>query len=161
MGKSKKDSADIEASPDSGPSPEDLEDLRRILARRENGQPKRIKVRIISSSMSPLLPVGTFAEMEGCTLDDLKFLDPVVFNYNSLLTCHFFVSHGDFRTPQGERTFVTKGLANKVFDFPIAESQLVGRIVTHKIAPWKFALYSFLNRWLGIALTHKLVGKKI
>jgi signal peptidase I len=161
MGKSKKDSADIETSIDNGPRPQDLDELRRRLTLSENGKPKKIKVRIISNSMSPILPVGAFAEMEACRLDDLKFLDVIVFNYNAMLTCHCFISHGEFRNPKGERTFVTKGLANRSFDFPIAESELVGKIATHKLTPWRFALYSFLNRWLGATLTHKFFAPKI
>lgn len=154
MGKSQKPSAGIKISAANNP---DLEEIRKYLASKdENGNLRRIKVRLISESMSPLLPTGAFAEVEACALDDLQFLDLVVFNYRSMLTCHCFFGHNEFKTPSGERTFITRGLASKYFDNAVAESQFVGRVATHRLSSSKYALYRFFNRTLGHKLTRKI-----
>src|SRR4051812_29635213 len=116
MGKFKKGSSDTKISPANNP---DLTQIRIALS-----EGRRLPIVLISDSMSPILPTGARAEIAACTLDDLKFLDLIVFNYNSVLTCHCYFGQNEFRSPSGERTFITRGLASRYFDHAVAESQL-------------------------------------
>lgn len=139
-----------------------LKHLRELLdSRDENGNKKRIKVKLISNSMSPVLPTGAVAEIESCTLNDLKFLDFIVFWDGKQPVCHCFFSEGEFKTPSGERTINTRGLANKNFDAIVSESNLLGRIVSHKIRPWQYIVFRIANKIFGAKISQFLFSKCI
>jgi hypothetical protein len=138
-----------------------IEQIRIALAERVNGRPRRLSITLASDSMSPLLPTGACAEIESCSLDELKFLDLVIFNWRSMLICHCFFGLNEFPNPSGERTFISRGLASKYFDDAIGESQLVGRVVTHKLSHTSYFIYRLFNRIFGTWLTRKVFYRSL
>lgn len=135
-------------------------EVRRLLSLRdENGKPSRLTIQLASGSMSPVLPTGSQAEIQACRLEDLKFLDMVVFWDEEKIVCHCFFGLGDMRSATGERTFISRGLASKQFDVLTSESNLIGKVVNRKIGSWEYIFYRLCNRCLGYGLTLKLLGK--
>lgn len=129
-------------------TPKSFETLKSALA-----QAKSLEIVLISASMWPVLKTGTKATIEPVTYDDLQPLDFVVFESDQILVCHCVRDRGVFRSATGERTLITRGLANPFFDLPVKESAILGRVNSHRISPLRFALLSmglwFLNR-LGL-----------
>ncbi len=114
-------------------SNEDFETLKSALVLRGS-----CEIRLVSGSMSPLMPTGTIAKIEPCGFDELAKYDLVVFWYHGVLMCHCVWDRGQLPAANGERTLVTKGLANSVSDDPVRESWILGRVVSHSTTPWQF-----------------------
>lgn len=114
-------------------SSEDFERLKSVLQLKGG-----VEIRIVSESMVPLLPVGAIAELVPCGYDDLRRYDLVVFWYQGRLVCHCVWDHGHFKSANGERTLITRGLANAGSDDPVHESWILGRVVSHAVTPAQF-----------------------
>ena len=96
------------------------------------------KIVIVTGSMAPLLPVGADAMIEACDFEEIKRLDMIVFWSVDRLICHAVCDFGYLPAPNGERTVVTRGLANPGFDFPVSESDILGRVISHELSNWMY-----------------------
>ncbi len=114
-------------------SSEEFEGLKSLVAKRGS-----LEIRLVSGSMAPLLPTGSLARIEPCRFEELEKYDLVVFWYHGIVMCHCVWDRGVFPAANGERTLVTKGLANPVSDDPVRESWILGRVTSHATTPWQF-----------------------
>jgi hypothetical protein len=105
------------------------------------------EIRIVSDSMAPLLPVGALARIEACDFDRVARYDLVVFWYDGKLMCHCVWDRGVLPAANGERTLVTKGLANSSADDPVRESWILGRVVSHRATPLGFFWNHLKAKW--------------
>lgn len=93
-----------------------------------------LKYKIVSDSMSPLIPIG--AEIEIRKLEDseeLKKFDIILFKQDARLVCHYFWHENDI---------FDKGLINTRCinsldeDHPFARNQIIGIVTNFKISNW-------------------------
>ena len=102
------------------------------------------KYKVVSDSMTPLIPVGAELELE--KLDDnasLKRFDIVVFANNNQLMCHY-IWHVNSHFDAGLIT--TRSLKTNEEDQPFERKMLHGRVLNFKISfPLKVKL--LLKNW--------------
>jgi hypothetical protein len=103
-------------------------------------------IKIVSGSMEPLLPIGTIAQVEFCRFDDLKPMDLLVYWRDDRLTCHAVWNIGYLPSARGDRTVITRGLGNPEFDYPVAESEIFGRVTSHRLTAWQALRMSFFSK---------------
>lgn len=106
----------------------------------------RRQVVLVSNSMSPILPTGSLAEIAPCRINELSRFEMIVFIDEKKLICHMVWNTNEFNSPGGERQIVTRGLLGGGFDLPVAESRILGKVISHRIAPWKLPFILFVNR---------------
>jgi signal peptidase I len=108
-----------------------------------------LEIELISGSMSPIMPTGTRAMIEPCQYEDLRRFDSIVFFSDGILICHSIWGLGEFRAPNGDRTIVTRGLANPLADDPVRESVVLGRVTSHRVSKGRFLFTLF---WASLKL---------
>ena len=113
-----------------------------------------VEIRLVSNSMAPLLPTGTTARLEPCDFERVSRYDMIVFWYHGKLMCHCVWDFGSFPAANGEKTLITRGLANGESDDPVHESWILGKVVSHKVGPFGF-YWNYLKARLG------LMGKSV
>lgn len=105
-----------------------------------------IKYKIISDSMTPLIPVGAEIEIESVKgTDHLERFDILVFKEDNKLICHYFW-HINKVFDQGK--IVTRNLKDGGRDIPFEFEKLHGRVINYKIRSWmklKIAISDFLK----------------
>lgn len=114
---------------------------------------RSLSIKIASNSMAPIMPTGTVALIEPVSYDDIQPLDFIVFHSDGILICHATWDKGFFKAANGDRTIITRGLESPFFDLPMRESNILGRVTSHRISRRKFywlALKSVLLGRLGI-----------
>ncbi|HVK62331.1 MAG TPA: hypothetical protein VM432_12305 [Bdellovibrionales bacterium] len=97
--------------------------------------------------MSPVLKTGDTATIEPVAIDDLVMRDIIVFWSDDKLICHVVWAHSTMRSASGERMIVTRGLASLHFDYPVRESEIIGRVKSHRIGALAFLWYQILNKF--------------
>lgn len=131
-------------------TPENFEELKKKL--QNEG---RLTIKLVSNSMSPVLPTGAVASIEPVSYNQIQNLDFIVFHSNEILVCHAVWRLGYFKDANGERTIITRGIATPHFDLPVSESRILGRVTSHRISRKKFywlALKSVLYSRLGFVI---------
>lgn len=96
-------------------------------------------IRILSGSMEPLIQTGEELQVIPIKdVADLKPFDIIVYWDRDILICHYLWSINQrFRTDAGLRIFGTRSLASQREDFPIDESQILGRVIGKRISRWQ------------------------
>jgi len=119
------------------------------IGRSGNLQNEPIRLRVSSSSMSPLLQPGDFIDLEVAQPESLKRGDMVTFQNNGDLLTHRLVYAG----PQ---SCLTKGDAALGFDPPIDRSRLLGRVVAFErdgnltiMRGWRWNIINRIAGWLS------------
>ncbi|MES2855347.1 MAG: hypothetical protein V4692_05770, partial [Bdellovibrionota bacterium] len=87
-----------------------------------------LSIQLMSNSMAPILPTGAIAFIAPAKFDELSMRDIVVFWSDGILICHCFWELSKFPAANGERTIVTRGLSSVGFDYPVRESEFLGRV---------------------------------
>jgi len=90
----------------------------------------KLRCRLITGSMAPLMPVGEIIEVAPLRGDIAPF-DILVFMTDERLTCHYVV-HAN-RLKDHDPVIVTRGLASGHEDIPIRRSAVLGRVVSHRV----------------------------
>lgn len=93
-----------------------------------------LKYKIVSDSMSPLIPIG--AEIEIRKLVDgeqLKKFDIILFKQDMRLVCHYFW-HENKIFDKG--MINTRCIKNLDEDHPFARTQVIGVVTNFKIGNW-------------------------
>jgi signal peptidase I len=97
---------------------------------------KRIEVRVVTGSMEPVIQVGDELVIEEIH-EPLELFDIIVYWNGSVYLCHFVWSlnrHTNSHTnSKGEHWVVTRSLASSREDFPVLESDILGRVVDREI----------------------------
>lgn len=124
-------------------SPSDFERLKNHLVAQRS-----VNIELVSNSMSPVMPTGTRAVVEPATFDQIRPMDFVVFFSEGILICHAAWEEGFFKAADGQRTLITRGLANPFFDEPVKESQILGRVTSHSITRTRFYWLAIRSRLL-------------
>jgi hypothetical protein len=106
---------------------------------------KSLEIVLISGSMSPLIKTGDRATIEPVRIEELRMLDIVVFWSVDKLICHCVWGHSVTLGANGERRINTRGLATSGFDYPVRESEILGRVTSHRLTAFTFAWRSFLQ----------------
>jgi signal peptidase I len=103
-----------------------------------------LKYKVVSDSMTPLIPVGAELLLEKINPEtDLKKFDIIVFVKENKLTCHYVWrvnAHFD------EGNFITRSLKTNIEDTPFDGKKIVGRVVNFKIGFFKKIEILFKNR---------------
>jgi signal peptidase I len=90
-----------------------------------------IKYKIVSDSMTPLIPIGAEIFLEKIGEDrELKRFDIVVFEQNKQLTCHY-IWHQNKNFDKG-MTF-TRSLKYNAEDDPFDQDKILGIVTNYKI----------------------------
>lgn len=85
-----------------------------------------LKYKVVSDSMTPLIPIGADLELEKISsLSDLKRFDIVVFVQNNQLMCHF-IWHINDHFDKG--VVVTRALKDNKEDAPFHYKSIVGKV---------------------------------
>jgi signal peptidase I len=115
-----------------------------------------IEIVLVSGSMAPLIKTGDRAVIAPAKLDELVERDMIVFAAKDILICHCVWGHSVFPSADGERMVITRGLAGQTFDYPVRESEILGKVISHTLGPMRFIWYMvywktirFLGRFLG------------
>jgi signal peptidase I len=110
----------------SGPKP----DFQKLKA--ELREHKELVVRVVTGSMEPVIRVG-----EGLTLEEikkpLKLFDIVVYWNGTAFICHYVWALNRGSSSQSERWVVTRCIASAFEDFPVLESNILGRVTDRQI----------------------------
>jgi phage repressor protein C with HTH and peptisase S24 domain len=107
---------------------------------RENSGPI-FKFRIVTGSMSPLIPVGASVVVDGKA--EIKPHDIIVFWHDEKLICHVLWHENKIIQKNGQKIYVTRPLRGSYRDFSILESQVLGRVVNYQLPRWRL----WLMRW--------------
>jgi signal peptidase I len=127
------------STPDSK-SKVDLAELKRRL--NEQGF---LPIRIMSGSMEPVIRTGEQL-MVAEIAEPLRIFDIIVFWDGSVMICHFVWRINRAIKSKGERWIVTRSLISSREDFPILESQILGRVTNRKL-PFLRKLRILLEVW--------------
>lgn len=108
----------------------------------------KLRVRIVSDSMMPVIQVGQEVDIKPVAYKDLKRFMPVVFHYEEkYLYCHFVWHLNHVEDPNGKRVILTRGIPKKKtkdnIDLPINEDQILGQTCNISI-PWWIRLWIIL-----------------
>jgi hypothetical protein len=95
-------------------------------------QEKQLAVRVVTGSMEPVIEVGDELLVEDIQ-EPLKLFDIIVYWNGSVYICHFVWSLNRHVRDQGARWVVTRSLASAREDFPVLESDILGRVVDREI----------------------------
>ena len=109
----------------------------------------RLSIILVSNSMAPVLPSGATAEIQPVTYEKIQPLDFVVFFDAGQLICHAVWDKGVFKSANGERTIITRGLSNPAFDHPVRESMILGRVESHRISKPRFLYLSLKAKFIS------------
>ncbi len=102
------------------------------------------KYRVVSDSMTPLIPVGAELTLEKVAEDaPLKRFDIVVFANNNQFMCHY-VWHINTHFDAGLIT--TRSLKTNEEDHPFDRKMLHGRVLNYKLS-WPLKLKILLKNW--------------
>lgn len=105
----------------------------------KSDQKNFLKVKVLTPSMHPLIRVNDQVLIERVTTKEIKPYDILVFWQNNKLICHFFIKK------QGDQ-YICRGLNNKEYDEPIAQSEIFGIVIKPTVGSIrKFLLRLFLR----------------
>lgn len=96
---------------------------------------KRMGVRVVTGSMEPVIRVDdelTIEEIKG-PQECLKLFDIIVYWNGSKFICHYVWSVNRNTHSKGERWVVTRSLISAREDFPVLESDILGRVTDRQI----------------------------
>lgn len=103
-----------------------------------------LKYKVVSDSMTPLIPVGAELDLE--KIDEttvLKKFDIIVFIQNNQLTCHY-IWHVNETFEKG--TIRTRGLKHNEEDLPFHRKMVVGKVKNFKLGFFTKLRILFKNR---------------
>lgn len=80
-------------------------------------------------------------------VEPLKIFDIVVYWNGKIYVCHFVWRLNQRPNSKGERWVTTRSLATRYEDFPILETQILGRVTDRQI-PFSRKLLMALRVWL-------------
>ena len=103
----------------------------------------RMKCRIVSDSMEPLLRVGDVVEIEPAKIEVLRRFDILVFQQYDKMLCHFLWN----KNSTGKHPSITTRSLKKprADDLPITPDLLLGRVVDRKLSGWTIAKIILCN----------------
>ncbi len=87
---------------------------------------------VATGSMEPLISAKSEIIVAAAKNLPEKF-DIVVFEKNNELICHYVWHVNELPHSNGERIINTRGLNTKWDDLPVLESEVLGKVVSHKI----------------------------
>lgn len=91
-----------------------------------------LKYRIVSDSMTPLIPIGAEVLLEKINQDrPLKKFDIIVFEQKNFLTCHY-VWHQNTTFDKG--MIITRSLKYNEADTPFERDKIVGLVSNYQIS---------------------------
>lgn len=90
------------------------------------------KGRIVTASMVPVIKVGEEILVE-VKAEELKRFDIIVFLQDKKLICHYLWNINRFVEP---KLMQTRNISGGL-DFPIAESDYIGKVVSHRMPWWR------------------------
>lgn len=129
----------MKSTPRSGFEPS-LESLKQKLKAQ-----KCLPIRVVTGSMEPLIKTGEELTIEEI-VEPLKIFDIVVFWNGSIYVCHFVWRLNRKPNSKGERWVTTRSLMSDFEDFPILETQILGRVTDRQI-PFSKKLFMALKVW--------------
>lgn len=108
----------------------------------------QLQIVMMSDSMSPVLPTGANATIEPFRLKSLRPMDLLVFwiPEEEIIVCHAFLAEGVFPGANGKKTITTQGIQNSHSDYPVRESNILGRVTSHQTTHFKFWIHNRLAR---------------
>lgn len=97
----------------------------------ESGE--KLALRVASGSMRPLIQTGEVIFLEKTDLP--RVFDIIVFRQKSKLICHFIKQMNTSPDSNGERVYITGGLADlNLEDMPVPQSEILGIVVSHSLS---------------------------
>jgi hypothetical protein len=106
--------------------------------RQRLGSGGRLKCRVVSGSMEPVIAVGEAIEVERLPLngvDGLKRFDIVLYDTGEKLVCHYFWGCNRHPEADGSLLCLTRSLDESGEDLPVPTSSILGRVTSHRL-PW-------------------------
>jgi hypothetical protein len=115
------------------------------------GRIEKITVRVVSGSMEPCIRTGEQIEVSRLRARPRRF-DILTFWNGQVIMCHYLWHTNEYLTnPDGQQVYVTRALRRGSYDAPITESQILGRVVSHRLSAWarfRIVLFTFFFRKL-------------
>jgi hypothetical protein len=99
------------------------------------------KLRIVTGSMSPLIPVGASVVVDGKA--EIRPHDIIVFWHDQKLICHVLWHENKIIQKNGQKIYVTRPLHGAHRDFSILESHVLGKVLNYRLPGWRL----WLMRW--------------
>lgn len=125
-------------------TPELVNSFRKVL--RQKG---RLKCRIVSDSMLPVLEVGDIIEIEPVRkIRKLRRFDLLVFFDGNQLMCHFLWKKSKVDNNQ---TIITRSLKRCLINDPsVYDSFILGKVISHHL-PWRYRLIVLVRNLLDLS----------
>lgn len=100
-------------------------------------QNNKLKMNIVSDSMTPLIHTGDEIEVKSCS--NFSRFDIIVFKHQDKLFCHFIWDNSSFK----ENAFITKSLKNPLdIDYTVSHDEILGKVSNFNL--------SFINKSIVI-----------
>ncbi len=91
-----------------------------------------LKLKVVSDSMMPLIPIGAMLEVEKIH-EDYKFqkFDILLFQVDNKLMCHFFWHQNKYFDKD---LIITRNLKDGDFDHPFPKAKVIGLVKNYKLS---------------------------
>lgn len=99
------------------------------------------KGKVVTGSMVPVIAIGDNI-MVDIKAKNLKRFDIIVFVQDGKLICHYLWAMNKFVEPMLMQTRSMGGIK----DYPIQESQYVGKVISHHLSLWQKIKILLLNK---------------
>ncbi|MBY0517938.1 MAG: S24/S26 family peptidase [Bacteriovoracaceae bacterium] len=104
------------------------------------------KFSVITGSMVPVLQVGETVVVDVDSTIDIH--DIIVFWQDGKLVCHTVWRKNRIIRDEGEEVWVTRGIASNMMDLSIKKSEILGKVISHKLPLW----WKLKLRWRELKL---------
>jgi hypothetical protein len=101
---------------------------------------------VVSNSMQPVIAASDEITVVPVQSTPLRRFDIVVFEQQGILICHTFWRRNRVHDSSGQETYNTFGLHGPLFDLPVPEDRILGRVISHRI-PLGLRLLTWWRRW--------------
>lgn len=78
--------------------------------------------------------------------ENLKPFDILIFHQHDKLICHMYIKESALGTNSGLAEYLTRPYSGNLFDYPVAKSNVLGIVCSHKVSLFRKIFYLLKRR---------------